>query len=296
MKTCLVGYTPDESGEDALHFARTLARNQNLELVVCIVVPETWDEGRPSLATFDREYAAFVDNHASQALAQARQRLDGLPNVRYVRQVAHSAPQGLADAALQADAGLIVIGSARAGAPGRISLGGVASDLVHLSEVPVAIAPRAYAEQPEAPLQRLTCAYSGLDAAAETVRSALRLAGAIGTPLRLASFAVSDRQLMPVAIEHGSEDVLLQAWREQALAAQERMRQQVADSRVTVTGDVAIGDSWDEALHHIDWLPGEVMVLGSSRMGLLQRVFLGSNALKIVQASPVPVIVLPRVS
>jgi len=111
MKTCLVGYTPDESGDDALRFARALARNQGLELVVCIVVPETWDDGRPSLATFDREYATFVDNHATQALARARQFLQGQANVRCVRHVASSAPQGLADAARQAEAGMIVIGS-----------------------------------------------------------------------------------------------------------------------------------------------------------------------------------------
>ena len=36
------------------------------------------------------------------------------------------------------------------------------------------------------------------------------------------------------------------------------------------------------------------MLLGSSRLGALQRVFLGSNAAKMVRASRVPVIIVPR--
>ena len=44
----------------------------------------------------------------------------------------------------------------------------------------------------------------------------------------------------------------------------------------------------------IDWLPGEVLVLGSSTAGPLTRVFLGSRATKLIRHSPVPVLVVPR--
>jgi nucleotide-binding universal stress UspA family protein len=37
-----------------------------------------------------------------------------------------------------------------------------------------------------------------------------------------------------------------------------------------------------------------LLLLGSSRLGPLQRVFLSSNAAKIVCASHVPVIIVPR--
>ena len=43
-----------------------------------------------------------------------------------------------------------------------------------------------------------------------------------------------------------------------------------------------------------DRLPGDLLVVGSSRHGPLARVFLGSTATKIVRASPVPVVVVPR--
>jgi nucleotide-binding universal stress UspA family protein len=57
---------------------------------------------------------------------------------------------------------------------------------------------------------------------------------------------------------------------------------------------VATGSGWAGALAAGDWLPDDVLVVGSSRHGPLARVFLGSTATKIVRASPVPVVVVPR--
>ena len=59
----------------------------------------------------------------------------------------------------------------------------------------------------------------------------------------------------------------------------------------TVLGE---GAGWAEALAALEWRPGEMLLLGSSRIGLLRRVFLGSNARKILKASPIPVMVLPK--
>ena len=50
---------------------------------------------------------------------------------------------------------------------------------------------------------------------------------------------------------------------------------------------------WDEAMDEIEWEAAEVLVVGSSRVGQLARVFLGSAAIKIVRYSPVPVLVVP---
>jgi nucleotide-binding universal stress UspA family protein len=43
----------------------------------------------------------------------------------------------------------------------------------------------------------------------------------------------------------------------------------------------------------VDWDAGEILVVGSSHVGHLARVFLGSGAIKIVRYSPVPVVVVP---
>ena len=57
---------------------------------------------------------------------------------------------------------------------------------------------------------------------------------------------------------------------------------------------IGYGESWDEALEDVDWRDGDVLVVGSSSMGPVARVFLGSRASKIVRHSPVPVVVVPR--
>ncbi len=54
------------------------------------------------------------------------------------------------------------------------------------------------------------------------------------------------------------------------------------------------GETWAEALDDIGWEQGDVLVVGSSGIGPVAQVFLGSRATKILRHSPVPVVVVPR--
>jgi nucleotide-binding universal stress UspA family protein len=54
------------------------------------------------------------------------------------------------------------------------------------------------------------------------------------------------------------------------------------------------GASWAEALDDIGWDDGDVLVVGSSDVGPVAQVFLGSRATKILRHSPVPAFVVPR--
>ena len=70
----------------------------------------------------------------------------------------------------------------------------------------------------------------------------------------------------------------------------------VADCRPfrTSSSVVGRGENWEEALEDVEWADGDVLVVGSSSIGPVARVFLGSRAAKIVRHSPVPVVVVPR--
>ena len=57
---------------------------------------------------------------------------------------------------------------------------------------------------------------------------------------------------------------------------------------------VGYGRDWHEAVEDIGWTDDDLLAVGSSSVGPLARVFLGSRASKIVRNSPVPVVVLPR--
>lgn len=290
MKTCLVGFTPDHGGQEALALACTLSAQPDSQLLVCVVTPEAW--GYPSLARVDHEYGAFLDRYAQDTLAQARAVLGERPNVRYERVVAGSATEGLTRTAERERADLIVLGSARDSTVGRLLLGGVTDEILHVAPVPVAIAPRGFAQT--TPLARVSVGFSGGAAARSTALHALGLAGRFKVPLRVLSFAVRDRQMFPTFGNPDAEQAVVQGWLDQAQAALQTVRDEIGVTGYPVETDVGVGPSWEEALSGLAWQDGEVLLLGSSRLGPLQRVFLGSNAAKIMRASRVPVIVLPR--
>jgi nucleotide-binding universal stress UspA family protein len=80
---------------------------------------------------------------------------------------------------------------------------------------------------------------------------------------------------------------------EQAIVAQWEgdVRRALGDDHELVIGH---GASYDEALDDVEWADGDVLLVGSSSIGPVARVFLGSRAAKIVRNSPVPVVVVPR--
>lgn len=293
MNTALVGYTQDASGQDALALGRLIARHSETRLVVCTVVPEAW--AHPSLGAVDQEYATYLNEHAQETLESARAALEGVPNVEYLRHAAKSVTTGLSEAAAQTGADVIVLGSSHSGSSGRLSLGSMSSELLHLSSLPVALAPRDYADQVGQQITRLNCAYAGTEVSNSTVLEALRFASLLGVPLRLVAFAVRDRQMYPSLAGFKAENMIVDAWRERTGAALERLKEQLAGVTPPISSVMADGEGWDAALNSVEWQPGDVLALGSSRMGVLKRVFLGSNASKIMRSAPVPVLVLPKV-
>jgi nucleotide-binding universal stress UspA family protein len=90
-----------------------------------------------------------------------------------------------------------------------------------------------------------------------------------------------------------AERLVIEQWRAQALEAQEKALATLPDD-VVVEASVVSGRDWEDALDSLAWDEGEVLVVGSSRLGPVARVFLGSNSTKLIRSSPVPVLVIPR--
>jgi nucleotide-binding universal stress UspA family protein len=97
--------------------------------------------------------------------------------------------------------------------------------------------------------------------------------------------------MYPPEIGTDIESEVTEQWREQLAEAQAELAPELDPGTVYV---VTSGTSWWEALNSVDWMPNELLVLGSSSAGTLRRVFLGTNATKIIRHSPVPVLVVPR--
>jgi nucleotide-binding universal stress UspA family protein len=286
----LVGLTA-LGGRDALGLGRMLARTGDVTLSVCVVIPETW--GHPSLARVDAEYAAFLNQYAEDAIAEAREFLGDTVRAEYTSTSSSSATEGLIAIATKTGAALVILGSARHGPIGRFTVGGIANEMLHASPVPVALAPRGYRPSSDTRLHRVTCAFSGSTQSRSAFDAAVQLSRRHHVPVRLTTLVVRDRQMYPSQVGYDAERLVIEQWRAQALEAQESALATLPDD-VAVEAGVVGGRDWEDALDSLSWDDGEVLVVGSSRLGPVARVFLGSNSTKIIRSSPVPVLVIPR--
>jgi nucleotide-binding universal stress UspA family protein len=287
----LVGLTADRGGRDALALGRMLARSGDVTLTVCIVLPEVW--GHPSLARVDAEYASFLARHAEDTIAEAREFIGNEVRAEYLSTSARTATEGLTTTATQTDADLIVLGSARHGPFGRFAVGSVTNEMLHTAPVPVVLAPRGYSPSSEARLRRVTCAFAGSTRSRTAFDAAVQLSGRHEVPLRLITMVVRDRQMYPSQVGYDAERLVAEQWRAQAEEAQMGALASLREG-VAVEAGIASGRNWEDALDSLPWEEGEVLVVGSSRLGPVQSVFLGANSTKIIRSSPVPVVVIPR--
>jgi nucleotide-binding universal stress UspA family protein len=291
--TMIVGCAPDERGRAALHLATMLARSSGDDLVVCVVLPAPWI---PGMARVDAEYQQHLEADADRALERAESEIGGEVPARFVRYGARSAAVGLLELAEKHDARLIVLGSSSAGALGHVVFGSVTDRLLHSSPVALALAPRGYRCRPAAEVDRVTVAYGG-GKAESIVVAAAAIAGRLKASMRIASFAVWSRPAYTTTLGTDPEDLVLEEWTSTLEATVSEALTQVeglAGAPVHIETVVGHGHSWADALDDVVWNDRDVLVVGSSDLGPVSRVFIGSRASKIVRHSPVPVIVLPR--
>ncbi len=292
--TIVVGVDPDGHSRASLHLSAMFARSAGEDLVVCAVLPQPWP---PSPARVDAEYRGHLERMADEALALARDRLPDDVPAEYLHVHARSAPGALIDLAERREARVIVVGSSANGPMGRVSLGSVGSRLMHSSPIPVGIAPRGFRTRPAARVVRVTAAYGGSEGAGDLVVAAGEVAAQVGASLRVASFAVRPRAPYTVAVGTEADQSMVSEWAEQIEAAARAALDEVRDLPEPpreLEAVVGYGEDWDDAIEDVDWQEGDVLVVGSSSIGPIARVFLGSRAAKIVRHSPVPVVIVPR--
>jgi len=287
----LIGYTADQGGREALALGVLLARSSGGRIVVCTILPETW--GHPSMARVDAEYAQFLNEHASKSLEKARKSVGEQVPAEFMSRAAPSAREGLFSVAADLSVDGLVLGSARTAPSGRFLMGSVTASVLHSASLPVALAPRGYAPDSKARLSRITCAYTGAPSAAATVRNAAALCEKYKVPLRLVTIVVRDQQMYPTGAGYKAENTVSNQWRAQATAAQKKLIAELPPS-LGATGAIGDGKTWKAAFASLPWKDAEIIAIGSSSLGPLLQVFLGSNATKIINNAPVPCVILPR--
>ena len=280
--TLVVGFAPDGRGRGVLHLAAMLARSGGDDLVVCAIIPSPWP---PSPARVDAEWRAELERLADEALDRARERLPDDVPARIVVQHARSTPAGLLEVAERQQARAIVTGP----------MGSSSGRLLHSSPLPVAIAPRGFRTRSDARVARVTAAYGGADD--DLVIAAAGQAARVGASLRIASFAVRARPPYTIAAGREGDAAMIADWTKEIESACRATLEAVEDLPAQpreLDAVIGYGETWEDALEDVEWHDGDVLIVGSSSIGPLARVFLGSRATKIVRHAPVPVIVVPR--
>jgi nucleotide-binding universal stress UspA family protein len=281
----VVGYTATDAGEDAVALAGRLAAASGSSVDIVIVLPA---EDRSVITPPDAGYDRYLQGKAAEWLAAAADAVpEGVTHSTDVR-FADSFAAGLIAAAEEFGASHIVVGAAGGGLRGRHRLGSVATELLHSSPVPVVLAPEGSRRVEAANgVTRITAAVGTRAGADVLLEEATALAVATGAELRLLSLVSVD---LPASVDTGIIRIAGAAHADEVLVRAREGLTGVSDPEIVV----GRGDSIEDAVQHLSWEPGEIAIVGSSRLAQPRRLFLGSTAAKMLHELPVPMIVVPR--
>lgn len=278
----IVGYSATDEGADAAALGARLALAMRAHLVFVLVLPAS---GRSVVVPPSEGYDEYVRTRADEWLAEVRESAPDSLSVTTHVCAAESPAQGLVEAAHEHDASHIVVGAANGGLRGRHRLGTVADELLHSADVPVVLAPEgARRLEPVLGVTRVTAGVGLREGAEIVMEESIALATATGAKLRLLSLAALDLPAGLAGIESAADhadDVFVHV-------------QGILPDGIEAEPVVALGRNIEDAVAQLRWEPGELVVVGSSRLARKRRVFLGATAAKMLRELPIPMIVVPR--
>ena len=282
-----VGYLATPTGDDGIALASALAKTFDARVDVVLVVREEMPDGHPGRLEFQR----MLVRHGEEWVAKAVESLavDGVSAGSSVI-VGESFAQTLVEFAEAKSSDLIVVGGARDGFFGRHTIGPVTGALLHISPIPVALAPRGYAEDPDEKIEALTAAIPTRPGDDNPLPFMIRLAALAA--LRVRMLALVSAENLAEASSAREVRALQRAAAEENLAVAARALPDAPE----IESRVADGMTLESALKKLKWDDGDLLVVGSSRFAAPKRIFLGSTASRILAGVDVPVIVVPRES
>jgi nucleotide-binding universal stress UspA family protein len=283
-KPILVGFDPETVDRAPVDFGAAAARFTGAPLIVAAV--------QAGETTADE--ALLSD--AGEAIAEIERQLAGEGiSVECCVLQAPSAPRALHEAAERRDAGLLVVGSTRRGAVGRVLPGSTAERLMQGAPCPVAVVPHGW--EAGGGLQTIGVAYVDTEEGREALRGAHALAQRAGAKLRVLSvardrFGMYGQTEARVPAQRGKD--LAEVQGEHRLAVEEAARAAVdaLDGGVKVEVDGYVEDAAEVLIRVSENL--DLLVCGSRAYGPLRAVLLGGVSRRVAAEARCPVIVQPR--
>ncbi len=280
----IVGFDGSEQARDALALGAALTAADG-ELIVCCVHRFNSLSARVDITE------PRLDRAAAEHCAQEAMRLlHGPFKVGSVIVEGAGAALMLQRVVGQRQAQLLVLGSSRRGAAGRVLLGSVTEEALHLAHGPVAVAPVGYHRRPsDARFARIAVGYDVAFPAENALEAAAALAGQAGAELRVVAVADTDTAVASGASVAQSYAALVKA---RLRVAEEGVAQALAGlpEGVSASSEVRDGEAAEKLLevtHGVD-----LLVLGSHGRGFVRRMALGSVCDAVVRAAACPVLVM----
>jgi len=288
IRTVIVGVDGSNASRDALTLGQMLAGPRGR-----LVVVHAHPYGSLSSLMGPGEFEALLRETAESIFAHARQALDDATD-RELRLVEQRSPaDGLGSLAADLGAALIVVGSSGRSRLERVLAGSVAEDLLSGEPVPVAVAPRGFADGAQVVDATVGCAYDGSPESEVAVGLATELAQGLHARLRV----ISVHQRIAFG---GQVSVSAVGYSSVNDAVREALRQRLSQATAAVPDDVRAegrlldGDPADALIGESEAL--DLLVAGSRGYGPVRAVLLGSVSRALVRDAACPVVVSPRLS
>ena len=282
-KSILVGYDPRTEDRAPVAFAVAAARFTGAPLTVaCACAGARQDED--------------LADDAKDALARVREDLAGENLSILVRELpSTSAARALHEAAVAEDVGLIVVGSTRRGAIGRVLPGSTAERLMHGAPCPVAVVPLGW--ETRGGLSTIAAAYIDTDEGLAALSGAHALARQAAAKLRVITVAPSSSGMLDeteprVGVQPGKGTSAIEGEHRIEAEAAARAAVDQLEGDVEVEIDGFVGDPADALIRVSENV--DLVVCGSRGYGPIRAVLLGGVSRRVSTEAHCPVIVLPR--
>jgi len=282
FETIVVGVDGREGGRDALALAGLLQRTVGSKVVAVHAYPHEFfvSGGR------NGDPEALMHGHAQG-------KLDAEVEAADVKAVATAVPdwspaRALHLAAKRYRAELMVVGSDHRSPAGRVFAGDVAHGTLNGAEVPVAVAPRGFA-QAAAGLHTVAIGFDGSAESRAALDLARRLAEPAGARIELRCVVPHVGSGWPFApgysrLEKDADKLHAEAEEIVATALQE-----LGPAATGKVVEGAIAPELTDLSRRVD-----LLVVGSRSYGPMRRHLLGSTSRKLMRSSLCPVLVIPR--
>jgi nucleotide-binding universal stress UspA family protein len=283
LSTIIIGFDGSDRAQDALALGRTLSDAFESRLIVAYH-PASLVELRGS------DICEQTNPEAEGVLAHARTLL-GERAAEYLLIDGSSPSWGLYRLAVEEKADLLVLGSCRRGAIGRVVLGSVGERLIHGAPCAISVAPHGYGHDANAQLGNVGVGYVDEPEGHAALHFAHELAQRTGSHLEV----ISGLSFMPAAAGagiggYGAGDVF-QARHQAAEKVLARAVEEIGDD-VAVTSRLIEGEPPRALIERSKDL--DLLILGSRGYGPIHYVLVGSVSEHLMRKAACPVLVIPR--